>query len=819
MIQLLKIFLLVLLSNTLAAQLVINEVASNNETIIQDEFGDYTDWIELYNSGDTPLDMSNYYLSDEADFLLKWQLPAIILAPQDFLLVFASNRALFATYPHTNFKLSADGEAVFLSTSGASVVDQILIPTLDDDISYGRYQDGLLPLVYFENATPNASNNNSVSFSDIAFAPNFSIKEAFHDTTIELNLTCQDNNCQVYYTTDGSLPSDASTAYTEAILIEKTTTIRAITYSEDQLPSPLTTQTYFINTQHELPVISISTNPELLYDEIDGIFRWGPDAEEEWPHYGANFWKDIEIPVHFEFYENDKSLAYTHEVGCKVHGGTSARTPPLKPLRLLAKNKYGIENMYHTFLPDRKRTLYKRLVIRNASGDFYWGYIRDPFLQKFSIQEAFEVDVLAARPSAVYINGAYHGLMYLREKSDEYYISNNYHIPVENLDVLEEDDLIVNGNFDVFDEMYDYVVTHDLAEAAHYAQAQSYFDIKSLSDIFAIQTIVNNVDWPHNNIKYWRERKAGAKWRYIMFDMDIAMDGRGWAAEDINSWADKMVQYHGENKHVNLIQAFLNNNDFKNYFINRYADLLNTSFRPTYLRARLDEFTASIDNEIQQHFQRWDYQTYDKWQNVRLPIIYDFINQRPAFARQYLQAYFELENQVNLQLNVYPPEAGTIKINTISPESLPWDGIYYNGVPVNISIEANAGYTFQYWQSLHHINAPNSSPSIIYNFEKDDAITAYFTASDYGGLDLQIAPNPIANSTTLQCSFLLEKINTVSFSIYNIKGQLMDIPLSEKLYNAGLQKINLPLNKLSAGTYFLKIKTASEQATTPFVVF
>ncbi|MFC1693529.1 lamin tail domain-containing protein, partial [Candidatus Latescibacterota bacterium] len=72
--------------------LLINEVMSSNATTIQDEDGDYSDWIELYNSGDSSVDLSGYGLSDDPDDSFKWIFPSFTLGPGEFMLVFASGK-------------------------------------------------------------------------------------------------------------------------------------------------------------------------------------------------------------------------------------------------------------------------------------------------------------------------------------------------------------------------------------------------------------------------------------------------------------------------------------------------------------------------------------------------------------------------------------------------------------------------------------------------------------------------------------------------------------------------------------------------------
>ena len=64
-----------------------------------------------------------------------------------------------------------------------------------------------------------------------------------------------------------------------------------------------------------------------------------------------------------------------------------------------------------------------------------------------------------------------------------------------------------------------------------------------------------------------------------------------------------------------------------------------------------------------------------------------------------VQNLYQLPNQYQVTLNAVPAEAGKVHINTITPSTLPWDGIYYNGLPITITAEANEGFTFSHWES------------------------------------------------------------------------------------------------------------------------
>lgn len=139
--------------------LVINELAADNATIWADLAGDYDDWIELYNNSDDPINLGDYYLSDDAGNLLKWSITSYTLQPGDYFIVWADND-LAQPGVHANFQLSSNGEGLYLSNSLGFLIDAVDFPAQYTDITYGRYPNGtgnfnfLWPTFGFENSSP-----------------------------------------------------------------------------------------------------------------------------------------------------------------------------------------------------------------------------------------------------------------------------------------------------------------------------------------------------------------------------------------------------------------------------------------------------------------------------------------------------------------------------------------------------------------------------------------------------------------------------------------------------------------------------------------
>jgi len=342
----LLIILLVVWMPALASTLpevYLSEVMSSNGTVLADDDGDYTDWIELHNRSSVPVNLEGFGLSDNFGEPFKWAFPAVTLGPGDYLLVRASgkNRIHPDSTLHTNFALASEGEEVVL-TRPDGVRSDVLLPTaIPADVSYGRSPTGGSAWVFFSEPTPGAANTTPTA-SQVLSPPVFSHDSGFYNTGFNLTLSHPDPEVQIIYTLDGSEPGEQalqgipyryktsynrfaneetgiivedtlrSYMYTQPLTIEdrtpepnrfsmipstwdadpfylpdtpvsKAAVIRAIAQKPGALPSKIITRSYFVIPQNErshLPVISLVTDPSGLFDYDDGIYVPGVDFDQ-----------------------------------------------------------------------------------------------------------------------------------------------------------------------------------------------------------------------------------------------------------------------------------------------------------------------------------------------------------------------------------------------------------------------------------------------------------------------------------------------------------------------------------------------------------
>ena len=144
------------------SQVLLNELqASNSSTIADPDNGEYSDWLEIFNDGTSPVNLSGWRLSDSGDNT-EWSIPSGTILPADsFLLIWADGTG---TGLHTSFSLSADGEELTLYNNAGTKVDFIAFPAQLTDVSYGRETNGASTWGFFNQPTPRKSNNTSTLF-------------------------------------------------------------------------------------------------------------------------------------------------------------------------------------------------------------------------------------------------------------------------------------------------------------------------------------------------------------------------------------------------------------------------------------------------------------------------------------------------------------------------------------------------------------------------------------------------------------------------------------------------------------------------------
>jgi len=168
------IFTLLIGLNGYPQNLLINEFLASNLNTICDEYDEYDDWIEIYNSSDQPIDLADYYLTDDLGELRKWKIPAgyadsTTIAAYGFLILWADGQPEQGPL-HANFKLSRSGEEIALvDKNGTTKIDAVRFNEQTTNVSYGRYNTLWM---FYDLPTPRETN--PPGFWSVVKSPYFS---------------------------------------------------------------------------------------------------------------------------------------------------------------------------------------------------------------------------------------------------------------------------------------------------------------------------------------------------------------------------------------------------------------------------------------------------------------------------------------------------------------------------------------------------------------------------------------------------------------------------------------------------------------------
>ncbi len=688
---------------------------------------------------------------------------------------------------HTNFAISSAGEELLLTDPQGIRVDAIPATRIPRDISYGRSPDGSPSFLLF--STPTPGNANSLAgYTDISPPPTFSHLGGFYTSGFNLSIASSDPDAEIIYTLDGSTPevdnlsgktfryknaygsnSPFLTAnyttlrYTNPIAIEnrtqamevwsristthsssessptsrtfKGTTITARAVKAGVLPSSPVSSTYFVSPQgrgrYSLPVISIITPPDGLFDYNRGIYTAGK-IFDDWRLANpskradggtpANYWQRGEAwerAAHIELIEPDSAFpAISQPIGIRIHGGWS-RSHPMKSLRLYARADSGESEFSHRVFPNRPYNSYSRLILRNSGNDFGLTMFRDAAIH--AVVEHLGLDVMAYRPAIVFINGEYWGLHNIRERQDRFYLASRYGVDPDNVDILTNANTAEEGDSQHYDAMIEYISLNDVSDNTHYQWVKTQMDVDNYIDYQISQIYVRNTDWPGNNIEFWRLRTPYApnapyghdgRWRWMIFDTD---HGFGIWNNDAtrNTLQDAtqagLTNWPNPDWSTFLLRTLLRNEEFKNQFIRRFADLMNTTFQPQRAIDIVEGMRDAIQPEMQEHINRWGQPwSMDSWHGEIQKMI-DFINERPTHQTTHLRQFFGLGGNLSLTVNVDSVHQGYVRVNTIpirsttpgvSANPYPWTGRYFRNHPVELEAVPLPGYTFSHWEGL-----------------------------------------------------------------------------------------------------------------------
>ena len=590
---------------------IISEVMLSNDSVDAAVAGYHEDWIELYNTSNQMVDLSNYGLSDNIGRARKWQFPeGTYIYPGEYKIIYCDklNGLGGDGQLHTSYAISKTGcETICLADPTGRVLDKLVLPEVPTNISYGRTL-GRTGFFYYDTPTPMTVNGEG--FLGYAEAPQLTVEPGLHYSTVYAGFTIP-KGCDVFYTTDGSEPTRASNAYHgETIELTFTTVLRARSfYTDEYEPSEITTGTYLINAYHSLPIVSLTVDPDDLWNPEYGILAPGPDIDKSvFPFENATYRAVKEDPNmpdkvgYVEYYLLDGTQVLSQGVGVSLQGQFSLDMPQ-KTFKLRAKSLYGESTFAAALFDDRPYTEYKSFVLRNSGNDNVWTRLQDGFQSR--LMDAYGTTIVhqAWNPVVVYLNGEYWGHMNMRERVDRFFVAQFEGLSfdeADQMDILESSSGVKYGSNKEYLAMRKRIEKSSPGTNEEDLQYMlDNIDVDNHLEYMAFMMFFGNSD--PGNTRYYRLHEEGSKWKWIFYDSDYGMWNSGF-----NSPKSYLKKSGMGDQNINntIFRKFMENAEIRDKFLRKLGDIFQT-FTTEYMLEVLEQCVAEIEPEMKLHWARW----------------------------------------------------------------------------------------------------------------------------------------------------------------------------------------------------------------------
>lgn len=586
----------------------INEIMAINATGLEDRDDDHPDWIELYYGGEESLSLEGWSLTDDPEKLRKWAFPNFsAINPAQLLILFASGKnvnSLFSGEYHTNFSLSGGGGYLAIVDPDGNIVHELVdYPPQTRDVSYGLVEDRLGEFGVLASSTPRHPNAKA-STGHVSHVQ-FSVGRGVFDAPFTLELHTDTPEARILYSTSGAAPNlfTAST-YTEPILIDGTTIIRAVAHKADFLSSPIATHTYIfpedvldqskmrtritgdpesrrrlLETLHELDTLSIVRNKN------SGTISMGREEG-----------------VSVELLPADGTPGFQIDSGIKRVGGASINHPK-NNMRLYFSSEFGPSKLKYPLYESHAYTKeaaeeFDRLQLHGGSHDsVYYNanqalYFRNRWMNDTHF--AMGQPSLRGRWVHVFIHGAYWGFYNLTERPHPSYFQAYYGGHEDDYMATNRGQAVGSSNMKPWRDM--------IPTARDYPEFQRRVDVANFIDYMILNLYAGNQDWnPRHN---WMaggpiEPDAGG-FKFFSWDSDLTL-------------RDPIVNLVNAPGPESLFTTLKGHADFRVLLGDRlHKHLFNGgALTPEESIARLDHRAAEIESAVVAESARWGTGSWD----------------------------------------------------------------------------------------------------------------------------------------------------------------------------------------------------------------
>ena len=705
---------------------IINEVMAANVDEIMSPALNFDGWIELYNPTEKPVEVNGLKISNGNE---AWTMPADMgaIPAKGYFIVWFDSADL---NPHNApIKLDEDGATITISDAQGKVIDEQTYPSALERISYARATDGTGNWGYTATATPGQSNNGITLMTQQIDAPVVDQPSQLFMGNLSVNVTIP-AGCTLRYTTDGTLPtmSNGATSTTGQFSVNSTSSFRFRLFANDRLPSRVTTRSYIERDRdYYLPVVSVVTDPDFLYNKEIGVMTKGPNGR---PGNGqsdkCNWNMNWERPVNFSFLDENGEMVLNQDVNLEMCGGWSRAWTPHSFKLKGTKEMGGDKNLPYPFFTQKPYIRNRTLQIRNGGNDNNCRF-KDASLAYIVQTSGLDVDVQSYQPVHEFINGEYIGVLNVREPNNKHYVYANYGWDDDEIDQWEmsPDSGYVQkcGTPDAYLELVD-ELSPNAADANTYAEICRLLDIDEFTNYMAVQFYYGGSDWPRNNVKCFRYRDGG-KFRFVLFDVDAAFD-YGSDVFDQFMWKEtwtfdqlyprELGRITAQIRMVTLFKNLIKNESYRRKFIDTYCIVAGSVFETERAQQILDDLYSFVDPAMSLEG-RSAYSTYNNVRNRVSNRMSNVVNSVKNFSD--FEMWDAKTHTVRLSSAV---EGATILVNGVPLPTGKFSGTLF--APAKIKVIPPVGYNFQSWKkngtsffdSHEEIDLPDTDINLVATF-------------------------------------------------------------------------------------------------------
>ncbi len=554
-------------------ELCINEVVVFNRMNNAEE-----DWIELRNSSLQTLSTDGCFLSDSLEDRRKLPVPHAQLEPGAVLTVSCKGSRL---------SLGSGGEQLYLFSAEGALMDWAVLRDIPYGGSYGRLP-GENGFFYFSSPSKGAENSGGARL--IASRPVNEEPDGVYDGVDSVRLVLGAPG-EIHYTLDGSLPTAASPLYDAPLDLTGTCVVRAVSLEEGKLPSPTLDLSYFINENHRLPVVSLVTDPQNL-NGGSGIYSH-PTLDWERPASVALF--DGEDGFHIA-------------CGVKIHGATSRINMAKKSFKLLFRGVY--EGDLHYDLFENGVTDFSSLLLRSSQEGSVSTQMRDILMQELAKECDPAVVTQDYKYCVLYLNGSYWGVYALREAHSPEHFARHYGYDPDQVE-MTQGKWTRGGDFD---QVYLYMINHDLSQDEHYDYVCEHLDLDALVTWAIVEAYSGNVDINSPNVRFYYSFED-ARLHYALVDLDLGLFEHGLFTQSL------VIGYDFSNVPLYLCA----NANFRALMTERLSRYLHGPLSQEHATARIDALAEELRPEIPRDAARWGY-SLERWERNLQVYLYDFFS-------------------------------------------------------------------------------------------------------------------------------------------------------------------------------------------------